>query len=122
MADEIKRLRPIGALHRVDDRADDAAHRRAVFDDVRQVNRADSFHGFNDRFRKGWSGVRIWLVKIKAMRFPILMQAKIKIKTRLPFQPGDVRAAFLGFWIAIIAIQVNATGVLTLVEGEPDRI
>ena len=42
--------------------------------------------------------IRVLFVKIKAVRFPVLVQAEIQIKFRLPFQPRDVRADFGGLW------------------------
>jgi hypothetical protein len=83
-----------------------------------KVNRADRADGGDDFFRERRPGIRILFVNIKAGRFPVLVQAEIKIKLRLPLQPGDVRANLGGFWVAIIAVQIRAIGVLAPVRGE----
>jgi len=54
--------------------------------------------------------------------FPVLVQAQVKIKFRLPLQPRDVGARFGGFGIAVIAVQINATGILAPVQREADGI
>ena len=122
LRDEIKRLRPVGPFLRHNVRAHDAVFRRTAFDDPGQIHRTDFLDGFDDFFRQRWLVVRVLFVKIKAVRFPVFVQAEIQVKARLAFQPGDVRAGFGGFRIAIIAVQIDAVGVFALVQREADGI
>ena len=85
-------------------------------------NRTDHLHGFDNLFRKRRLGIRVLFVKIKSVRLPVLVQAEIQIKIRLPFQPGDVRADFGGLRISIITVQINAIGVPAPVQHEADGI
>ena len=92
MADEINGFRPVGSLGGIYFWVDDAALRRAAFDVFGKINRANFLDGFNHLARGRRPAVRILFVEIKAVGFPVLVQAEIKIKRRLPLQPRDVRA------------------------------
>ena len=61
-------------------------------------------------------------VEIKAVGFPVLVQAKIQIELRLALKPGNVGADFRSLRIAIIAVQIPAVGILAPVEDKTRRI
>src|SRR5450432_60462 len=46
------------------------------------------------------------------------MQAEIQIELGLSVQPRYVGLGFGGFWIPIIAVQINAAGVLTRIQNK----
>ena len=54
--------------------------------------------------------LRVHFVNVEAVRFPVLVQTKAKIETRLLFQPTDVSAHFVGAQMFVVAIQVYAAG------------
>ncbi len=100
MGDQVKRLRPLGTMVRVDVGADDAVVGGAAFDGFdgsigHTLRTASMIFSASEGF-----AVRVLLVEIKSVRFPVLVQAEIQIELRLAFQPRDVRAHLGGFRIA----------------------
>ena len=81
------------------------------------IHRTDGRDGGDDGFRERGPLVRIRFIKIKAVGFPVFMQAQIQVKLRLAFQPGDVPAGLGGLGVPVIAVEVNAFGVGALVEA-----
>ena len=66
--------------------------------------------------------VRIQFVNVKSFRLPILVQAERNVEARLPVEPGDVRANFIGFGFQILAVEVKALSTFAGVKRETGRV
>src|SRR5207248_3186504 len=74
---------------------------------------ADSIQ-YGVRVRRAVIGIR--LEQVKAVRFPIFMQAQAKIEIRLAFQPCDVRNRFGRRRLAVLPVQIDPGGIFTPVQ------
>jgi len=116
--DQVECLSPLRACGRVEVRTDDAAPGRAVFDVFRWVNRADFRDTRDDGFSPRGAVFRIQLVNVKAVRFPVFVQAEAEVELRLALQPGNVCARLRRFQVPVLPVEVNALVVLAAVQNE----
>ena len=107
----------MGAGVQVDVGADDSVLRGATFDQFVWVDGANFGDCFNHGFGQGSAVVGVLFVEIKAVRFPVFVQQEAKVEVRLAFEPGDVRGDFLGGGFQVVAVQIDAAGILAGVAG-----
>ena len=122
MSDQEERFGPLWTVARIEVGPDDAVLSVPAFDGLGLINRAFLGDTVDNGFRERREAVRIQLIEVESVRFPIFVEAKAKIEAWLAPQPSNVRQGFLGLGRAILAVEIEAFAILPVVQNKAHRV
>jgi hypothetical protein len=113
--EEEERLRPIPAEEDLFFRTDDSILGWMSIDDTRMVDGADRRYFFYNSLGYGRLTIGIQLIEVKALRFPVFVEAQAKVKPGLTLKPGDVRDDLVGLRLQVLTVQIESTCIFAFV-------